>query len=82
MTDDDFIRALDRNSQRLFLIALSFTKSGCDSEDIIQNVFIKLTRVELNTVFQGIFSPILRRKSSQCVSIACGFLLVLTKIYP
>lgn len=42
MTDDDFIRALDRNSQRLFLIALSFTKSGCDSEDIIQNVFIKL----------------------------------------
>lgn len=42
MTDNDFIYAVRRNSQRLFLIALSFTKSTHDAEDIIQNVFMKL----------------------------------------
>ncbi len=42
MTDDDFMQAVKRNNQRLFLIALSFTKSSYDSEDILQNVFLKL----------------------------------------
>ncbi len=42
MTDDDFMQAVNRNNQRLFLIALSFTKSTFDAEDILQNVFIKL----------------------------------------
>lgn len=42
MTENDFTYALQRNSQRLFLIALSFTKSTHDAEDIIQNVFLKL----------------------------------------
>ena len=42
MTEDDFIYAIKRNSQRLFLIALSFSKSAHDAEDIIQNVFLKL----------------------------------------
>ncbi len=42
MTEDDFIQAVKRNNQRLFLIALSFTKSSYDSEDILQNVFVKL----------------------------------------
>lgn len=42
MTENDFICAVKRNSQRLYLIALSFTKSTNDAEDIIQNVFLKL----------------------------------------
>ena len=42
MTENDFIYAVKRNSQRLFLIALSFTKSTDDAEDIIQDVFLKL----------------------------------------
>lgn len=42
MTEDDFTSAVNRNSQRLFLIALSFTKSRDESEDILQNVFLKL----------------------------------------
>lgn len=42
MTDDDFVQAVKRSNQRLFLIALSFTKNSYDSEDILQNVFMKL----------------------------------------
>lgn len=42
MTNGDFIHSVKRNNQRLFLIALSFTKSTHDAEDIIQNVFLKL----------------------------------------
>ncbi len=37
-----FENAVARNSRRLFLIALSFTKNHDDSEDIVQNVFMKL----------------------------------------
>lgn len=44
MTDDNFVQAVSRNSQRLFLIALSFTKSTYDAEDILQNVFVKLLK--------------------------------------
>ena len=42
MTESEFICALKRNKQRLFLIALSFTKNTYDSEEILQNVFMKL----------------------------------------
>lgn len=42
MTDEEFISAVKRNSQRLFLIALSFTKNTDNSEDLLQNVFLKL----------------------------------------
>ena len=42
LTKDEFICAVDRNNQRLFLIALSFVKSRSDAEDILQDVFLKL----------------------------------------
>lgn len=44
MTGDEFESAVKRNSQRIYLIALSFTKNTCDSEDIMHNVFLKLWR--------------------------------------
>ncbi len=44
MTNDDFEKAVIRNNQRLFLIALSFTKSTNDAQDILQNVFLKLLK--------------------------------------
>ena len=37
-----FENAVKRNSRRLYLIALTFTKNHYDSEDIVQNVFVKL----------------------------------------
>ena len=42
MTNDDFIKTVNRNKQRIYLIAFSFTKSKTDAEDILQNVFLKL----------------------------------------
>ena len=42
MTEEAFASAVKRNSQRLYLIALSFVKNTYDAEDILQNVFIKL----------------------------------------
>lgn len=42
MTDNKFIESVKRNSNRLYLIALSFTKNSSDAEDIVQNVFLKL----------------------------------------
>lgn len=44
MTENEFICAVKRNNQRLFLIALSFTQNPADAEDILQNVFLKLWR--------------------------------------
>lgn len=44
MTDELFEKSVKRNNQRLFLIALSFTKNTYDAEDILQNVFLKLLR--------------------------------------
>lgn len=46
MTSEEFESAVKRNNQRLYLIALSFTKSGYDSEDIIHNVFLKLWKYQ------------------------------------
>lgn len=42
MTEENFINCVKRNNQRLFLIALSFTQNHSNSENIIQNVFMKL----------------------------------------
>lgn len=42
MTEKEFTNCVERNNQRLFLIALSFTKSRDDAEDILQNIFLKL----------------------------------------
>lgn len=42
VTNDSFIEAVKRNNKRLFMIALSYTKSHEDAEDILQNVFLKL----------------------------------------
>lgn len=42
MTQEEYIDAVKRNNQRLFLIALSFTSSADDAEDILQSVFLKL----------------------------------------
>ena len=42
MNKSEFSEAVGRNDRRLFLIALSFTRSRADAEDILQNVFLKL----------------------------------------
>ncbi|MGN1421275.1 MAG: RNA polymerase sigma factor [Eubacterium sp.] len=44
MTNDDYISAVKRNSQRLYMLALSFTKNHSDAEDIMQDVFLKLLK--------------------------------------
>lgn len=44
MTQEEYIDAVKRNNQRLYLIALSFTSCETDAEDILQNVFLKLWR--------------------------------------
>lgn len=46
VTECEFIDAVKRNNQRLFLIALSFTHNDKDSEDILQNVFLKLWKYQ------------------------------------
>lgn len=42
MTNKDYVEAVKRNNQRIYLIAFSFTKSRSDAEDVLQNVFLKL----------------------------------------
>ncbi len=42
MTENEFIKAVQDNNKRVFLIALSFTKNTQDAEDIMQNAFLKL----------------------------------------
>lgn len=51
MDKTEFEKTYDRNGKRLYLIALSFTANPFDSEDILQNVFMKLWRT--NTVFES-----------------------------
>lgn len=48
LTEEAFVSAVTRNKQRLFLIALSFTRNSADAEDILQNVFLKLWKTEYN----------------------------------
>ena len=42
MTESEYISAVKRNSQRLYLIAFSYTQNQFDAEDIMQNAFAKL----------------------------------------
>ena len=42
LTELQYIDAVRRNSQRLFLIALTFTRRQQDAEDTMQTVFLKL----------------------------------------
>ena len=42
MTENEYVSAVKRNSQRLFALAFSYTKSTHDADDILQNTFIKL----------------------------------------
>lgn len=44
LTEHEYTDAVKRNSQRVFLIALSFTRQREDAEDVMQNVFLKLWR--------------------------------------
>lgn len=42
MTENEFISAVKRNSQRIFLIAYSYMQDRNDAEDVMQNTFMKL----------------------------------------
>lgn len=42
MTQSEYVNSVKDNSQRLFLIALSYTKNQADAENILQNTFLKL----------------------------------------
>lgn len=44
MDQNELISAVQRNSNRLYRIALSFTKNHHTAEDIVQNTFLKLMR--------------------------------------
>lgn len=50
MTEEKFIQAVKRNSQRLFVIAFSYLKNKHDAEDALQNTFLKLwkSKTEFN----------------------------------
>lgn len=51
MTNDEYIKIVKRNSNRIYLIALSYLKNHDDAEDIMQEVFLKLwkTNKEFNS---------------------------------
>lgn len=42
MTENEFIKAVERNNQRLFVIAFSYLQNKADAEDVLQNTFLKL----------------------------------------
>lgn len=42
MTQTEYVRAVERNNRRLFLIALSFLGNRTDAEDALQDTFLKL----------------------------------------
>lgn len=52
MTENEFISAVKRNDQRLYLIAFSYTQNQHDAEDIMQNAFMKLWKTK--RVFESI----------------------------
>lgn len=49
MTNDEYISAVKRNSNRLYLIALSYLQNHHDAEDVMQDVLLKLWKT--NKVF-------------------------------
>lgn len=42
MTENEYISAVKRNNQRIFLIAFSYMQNQYDAEDIMQETFMKL----------------------------------------
>lgn len=48
MTENEFNNALNRNSQRLFVIAFSYLKCRDDAEDVLQNTFVKLWKANID----------------------------------
>lgn len=46
MTENEFISAVKRNDQRLYLIAFSYVQNQHDAEDIMQNTFMKLWKAK------------------------------------
>lgn len=51
MTENEFIKAVERNNQRLFVIAFSYLQNKHDAEDVLQNTFLKLWKS--NTEFDS-----------------------------
>ncbi|WP_296969573.1 RNA polymerase sigma factor [uncultured Eubacterium sp.] len=51
MTNDEYIKTVKRNSNRIYLIALSYLKNHDDAEDVMQDVFLKLWKT--NKQFNG-----------------------------
>lgn len=50
MRNDEYIYAVKRNSNRIYLIALSYLHNHHDAEDVMQDVFLKLWKT--NKVFK------------------------------
>ena len=50
LTEIEYVRAVRRNSQRIFLIAFSYVQNKENAEDIMQNTFLKLWKS--TTVFE------------------------------
>lgn len=50
MRNDEYIYAVKRNSNRIYLIALSYLQNHHDAEDVMQDVFLKLWKT--NKVFK------------------------------
>lgn len=46
MIKDDYIRAVKRNNQRIYKIALSYLNNHYDAEDVMQSVFLKLWKTD------------------------------------
>lgn len=46
MNENEFINAVKRNNQRLFVIAFSYLKNKDDAEDVLQNTFLKLWKAD------------------------------------
>lgn len=44
MTEQEFVAAFERHKDRIYRLALSYTKSRADAEDVCQDVFCKLLK--------------------------------------
>lgn len=44
MTEQEFVAAFERHKDRIYRLALSYTKSQADAEDVCQDVFCKLLK--------------------------------------
>ena len=49
MRNDEYIKAVKRNSNRLYLIAFSYLQNHHDAEDVMQDALLKLWKT--NKVF-------------------------------